>query len=513
MRASSPSGTVDHLFDAAREVRGVEATTLAYLQAEGFEEVLLPMVEREEVFASLGALRFVDRQGELLGLRADFTGPAARVVATRLKGLATVQLCYRGSVFRDGSVVGERRQYQQAGFELYDAGTVESDARAVRLGLGLCDALGLRQVHASLGSAALIEALCPEAPSDVRAALDRRDRAGLPSSLLPLLKLSGGVAVLDQARRSLPKAAREPIDRLVAVIEALGESASRVVVDLAEVRPWAYYSGVVFDLFAAGLPKSVGGGGRYDGLVGRFGADRPAVGASIDVGAVAALQLRASKEEPRPLRFALPKGRLRASTLTRLGALGPTAEALDSRRLLVPGQGKPPGGDPLSFVLVKDPDLAAYVGRGAADVGMVGLDVLLEADHDVLMPVTTSLGACKMCLCGRPGTDVRALAERGSLRVATKYVRIARQALDQRGLPAELIELQGSVELAVLVDMADVIVDLVETGATLAANGLVVLEELMVSTARVIVNRAAWRLRNSEVLGLLAALEDPEPRA
>src|SRR5688500_14841721 len=116
MRPSPPAGTVDWLFDAASSLRDVEAKGIAALSAAGFEEVVLALLEREEVFASEGAVRFVDRHGEVLGLRADFTGPAARMVASRLSSRSEVRLCYRGAVFRDNS---GRRQHQQAGFELY----------------------------------------------------------------------------------------------------------------------------------------------------------------------------------------------------------------------------------------------------------------------------------------------------------------------------------------------------------------------------------------------------------
>lgn len=202
------------------------------------------------------------------------------------------------------------------------------------------------------------------------------------------------------------------------------------------------------------------------------------------------------------LRVALPKGRIQKDLLKALGPAAPTAEALASRQLVVDG-----ADGTLSFVLVKDPDIPAYVERGAADVGVVGLDVLKEHDADVLEPATTTLGRCRMCLCGRPGTALAALAAAGALRVATKYPRSARQELMKRGLPAEIVHLQGSVELAVLVGLADAIVDLVETGETLKQNGLVVLEELYVTTARVLVNRASFRLRHDEVRAVLRRLE------
>jgi len=201
------------------------------------------------------------------------------------------------------------------------------------------------------------------------------------------------------------------------------------------------------------------------------------------------------------LRVALPKGRLQRDVLRALGELGPSDEDLGSRQLVLPGR-----TGALTFVLVKDPDVPAYVEHGAADLGVIGLDVLREREADVLEPLTTSFGRCRLCICAREQTDLARLAQRGTLRVASKYRALAAQALMERGLPAELIPLSGSVELAVLVDLADAIVDIVETGGTLKANGLVVKEEIFVSTARVIVNRATWRLKHDEVRAVLARL-------
>lgn len=202
------------------------------------------------------------------------------------------------------------------------------------------------------------------------------------------------------------------------------------------------------------------------------------------------------------LRIALPKGRLQKVILRALGERGPSESDLASRALVLTGR------DPtLSFVLVKDPDIASYVERGAADLGVVGFDQLREHGGDVLEPVTTSFGKCRMCLCSRPDLNLQGLAQRGILRVGTKYPKLAREALAPRGLIAEIIPLQGSVELAVMVDLADAIVDLVETGETLRANGLVVRETLFEVTARVVVNRASWRLKHAAVQSLLALVQ------
>lgn len=200
--------------------------------------------------------------------------------------------------------------------------------------------------------------------------------------------------------------------------------------------------------------------------------------------------------------FGLPKGRLAGEVVAALGEFGPAPDALEGRALVVPAQ----SGD-IRYLLLKPSDVPAYVEGGAADLGLVGWDVLREEPRDVLEPITTRLGACRLSLCGRAGADLVSRMRLGRLRVATKYPRLTARALGERGLVAELVPLHGSVELSVVVGLADAIVDLVETGGTLRANGLVELEVLAHSSARVIVNRASFALRRAALAPLLDRLE------
>lgn len=494
-------GTIDRLPEEAAALRALEGRLASVLEGAGYREVVVPLLERDGVWSAADAVRFVDRHGELLGLRPDFTGPVARLVATRLDGVADIRVSYRGTVFRDvDTTSGERRQRQQVGFERFASGEASEDVEIVATARQALRDVGV-DVTVGLGSAAVVHALLPDAGADVRQALDRRDVEGLPAALRPLLDLHGGLDVIDAARRLLPERTHAALDALLAVARHLGPG---VVIDLAEVRPWSYYTGVVFALYADGAARALAAGGRYDGLTGRFGRARPAVGATFDVDAIVALRTTPATTSG-PLRIALPKGRIQKDILARLGARAPSPEALKTRALVVDG-----ADGAWRFLLVKDPDVAAYVERGAADVGVAGLDVLREGQAggggDVLEPLVCDFGACRMCLCGRPGFDVRTWSTTRTLRIASKYPRLAREALAARGLPCEIIELKGSVELAVVADLADGIVDLVETGATLRDNGLVVLEELFSSTARAVVNRAAFRRRHDEVRAFLALL-------
>jgi len=202
----------------------------------------------------------------------------------------------------------------------------------------------------------------------------------------------------------------------------------------------------------------------------------------------------------RPLTFALPKGRLLDPTLARLAGLGISIPEGPARQLCfssVDGS--------IEFLLAKPADVPTYVALGAADLGAVGTDVLMEGDWDVLRPLALGFGRCRIVVAAR--TDDSAATETQPRRVATKYPRIAERYFAEQRLQVDLITLRGSVELAPLVGLSDWIVDLVETGATLKANGLVPIAEVASTEAQLIVNRATHKIRRREVQDLIAALE------
>lgn len=204
------------------------------------------------------------------------------------------------------------------------------------------------------------------------------------------------------------------------------------------------------------------------------------------------------------LTIALAKGRLMGEALRRLAQVGivPSEDPKTTRQLVVPASGN------ARILLLKDPDVPVYVERGAADVGIVGGDQLRESQCDVLEPLDLGIGRCRLSLCA-PGPKDAPLAPLPgrALRIATKYPHLARTLLGARGLGIEILELQGSVELAPVVGLADAIVDLVETGRTLVENGLSERETLLTVTGRFVVNRASWRLKMGAVQQLLAGLE------
>ncbi|MBK9384575.1 MAG: ATP phosphoribosyltransferase [Planctomycetes bacterium] len=164
----------------------------------------------------------------------------------------------------------------------------------------------------------------------------------------------------------------------------------------------------------------------------------------------------------------------------------------------------------IEVFLAKRPHVPTYVSYGIADVGIVGEDVLRESSPDVLELLDLKLGACRLVLAApreRAGTPPRPSAE-GAVRVATKYPEIARAHFARRGVPVEIVRLSGSIEIAPELGLAPYVLDIVETGSTLEAHGLAIVEEVQRSTARLIANRARWALEHAALRGFARALEE-----
>ena len=205
------------------------------------------------------------------------------------------------------------------------------------------------------------------------------------------------------------------------------------------------------------------------------------------------------------LTIALSKGRVFDETLPLLAAAGiaPAEDPETSRKLIIDSN-RPD----VRFIIVRASDVPTYVQRGAADLGVSGKDVLLEHGGEGLyQPVDLGIGRCRMVVAAKTSFDYEGALKRGArLSVATKYVMTAREHFAAKGMHVDLIKLYGSMELAPLVGLADAIVDLVSSGKTLKANGLVAVEEIMAISARLIVNPAALKLKRDSVQPVLDAL-------
>jgi ATP phosphoribosyltransferase regulatory subunit len=295
-----PSGTRDVLPDEMRELRAICDAMRGVFDREGYGEIATPSLEHESVLARGGAggplpaYRVVDDHGAVLALRSDMTVPIARVVATRYAtSEPPLRFCYFANAFRSVRPHrGQQREFLQAGVELVGAPGPEGTAEALRVLCAAVDATGLSHYRIGLGDASLYPALLERAGVPVEARpgllheLSSRDFVGLERKLrelelaaedrerlLSVPQVRGGEEVLGEGAAGLR-----------GVVELLPEDVrSRVIFDLGLVRDLAYYTGAVFEVYDPALGQPIGGGGRYDDLLGRFGRPLPAVGFALTV--------------------------------------------------------------------------------------------------------------------------------------------------------------------------------------------------------------------------------------
>ena len=209
--------------------------------------------------------------------------------------------------------------------------------------------------------------------------------------------------------------------------------------------------------------------------------------------------------EERYLTFALGKGRLASEALELFERIGIACEEMkdkSSRRLIFVNEELK-----LRFFLAKGPDVPTYVEYGAADIGVVGRDTILEENRNVYEVLDLGFGKCRMCVCG-PASAKELLQHHERIRVASKYPNIAREYFyNKKHQTVGIIKLNGSVELGPLVELSDVIVDIVETGSTLRENGLEVLEEVCPLSARMIVNPVSMQMETERIKNLVNRLQ------
>lgn len=549
----TPKGTKDFLPEDAKRKRYIQQKLSEFYESHGYHEIITPTIEFYDSLVqgdgphmAENMYRFIDREGQTLALRPDVTTPIARVVATRYQGAELpLKFFYAANVFRYGDLgAGRRREFYQMGAELIGQSGPGADSEIIALAIGSLQSVGLKSFRFDLGHVdffnGLVEAakLPPPVARQVREALLRKDYVGLRELVdaaqmedrlrdlfhrLPWLRGSREAlqAALEAAPDGRARQAAENLNTIYDNLDARG-LADYVQVDFSLVKDLDYYTGLIFEGYTRDLGFTVCDGGRYDNLIGQFGYDCPATGFAF--GLERLMQCMNNQQAwPQhlaptvgqggnesaltagPITIAIPKGRLQKQ----LAALFERAEIncsqllSETRKLIV----EEPGGR-FRFLLAKPSDVPTYVEYGAADIGIVGKDILLETEAEVAELMDLKFGRCQVIVAVTRESGIRDVRQLDfNSRVASKFVNIATKYFNQVGIQAEIVKLNGSVELGPIVGLADAIVDITETGTTLRENGLVPIATITDISARLIANRISYKVKHDAIRSLMQGLE------
>lgn len=561
MNFAPPAGFRDVLSDEARQREIIIAAVQGCFAERGYAPIETPTLEAMDVMRAGGRLpgspfKFFDSQGDLLAMRPDVTLQVARMVATRLAGQpGPFRFRYMQRVFREAEaeLQAAARELTQMGVECIGERGPEADAQVVSL---LAEALrlaGVRDCTLALATVGVLRALLeasgapewwkervldayhasnfveldrltegggiPSCPSSRSADVFEEEAGRTPvppvfaAAIRALPRIRGGREAIEEVRDLVaPLGCEDGLDDLSRTYDLLAEAglADRVLVDFSVMSSFDYYTGIVFEAYAPGVGSPLGSGGRYDNMISSYGKGRAAAGfaffleQAMAAAAMGRQTAEGSHEPDRPLRIAVPKGSLNADTIAALAGAG-----LDVTGLAEPGRQLIISNPGVDYVIVRPTDAPVFVALGAADCGICGKDSLLEANPDVVELVDLAFGACRFVVAEPAGAAEATEAhhrELGSIRVATKYPNITAAHYAQTGTQVEIVKLHGNIELAPLTGMAERIVDITATGTTLRENDLVVVEEVLSSTARFFANACAFRT-DERIIQLTKALE------
>jgi ATP phosphoribosyltransferase regulatory subunit len=443
-------------------------------------------------------------------------------VATRLSEQDfPVRLYYNQNIYvRNKQLAGRTDEIEQSGIEFIGDGSMDADIEVISMAYEALkrndvQSFKIELCHAGFFNAILDKMnLLPAEKADICSYIEGKNYSALGDLLdkigdsteakviKKLPRLFGDVSVINEAKELYNDAdANKALDYLKEVYEKLCDLGFKdnILIDLGLVNRSNYYTGVIFRGYAQGSGVTILSGGRYDNLISEFGLDAPAIGFGVDVNALCHV-MRDEINVERPLRIALTKGRLEKNSIALFKTMGLDTSQLENkgRRLILPV------GD-YEAVLSKAPDVITYVEHGVCDIGIVGKDTIVEHGNSFYEVIDLNIGKCRFALACPKGTDFFSGYKRKV--IASKYPKVAREYFKSKGMDVDIIKIEGSVELAPLLGLADGIVDIVETGSTLKENGLEVVDEIMPISARVVVNMASMKLRKEEIESFLNDLE------
>lgn len=539
----TPEGTKDLLFQECEAQRKIIETLRTTFEARAYHEVITPGFEFYDVFSSNSMYfpqesmyKLIDNKGRLLAMRPDSTIPIARLTATKLKGHALpIRLYYAQRIYRQQPELrGRSNEIMQMGIELVGLSSYDSDIEILTTGMEALSSCCVDDFRIELGHIGIYKLLMDnlnttsEEKEKIHSLIASKNYAGLsdvletfPVSktteiLNELPKLFGGKEALAKARTLFNGYADELLEMLSyleRIFQGLMErNFDKVMIDFGLVHQAEYYSSLIFRGYISSAGEPVLSGGRYDELFKDFGESLPATGFGINVDQLASGLLKgnepkqtnaSAKQSESNIRIALTKGRLEKSIVDLFEEMEYDCSSLKDkgRKLLLPIPNKN-----MEVVLAKAADVITYVEHGVCDVGVVGKDTIVESGGTFYEVMDLGFGKCKFALAVPKGSDF--YSGYSTKRIATKYPKVASTYFESKGMDVEIIKIEGSVELAPLLSLADGIVDIVETGTTLKENGLEVIEEIRNVSARLIVNVASMKLKKAEIDQLISDIHE-----
>ena len=477
--------------------------------------------QNKDFLISDRVITFTDTGGRLKALKPDVT---LSIIKNNTDG-GTKKLYYNENVYRVDKGTGSYKELMQAGIECIgdvDGSLVGESlylaAQSLSLisGSFILDVSSLDILDAALeritDSRSLQEALVKcVSEKNVHGIISLCEENGIDvldaDALIALISLSGTPDM------TLPRLfeicedlgcteAAEELKEALSVPE-LKEFHNNIRIDFSVVSDRGYYNGVIFKGFINGVPDSALSGGRYDKLMRRMKRRSKAVGFAVYLDMLERMDAQTAETDiPQDdmLNVALPKGRLGEKVYAMFEAAGfPCPSIREPNRKLI--FENPEAG--VRYFWVKPSDVAIYVERGAADIGVVGKDILLEYEPEVYELLDLNFGRCRMAVAAPEGfiDDTRR-----TLRVATKFSRIAAAHYASKGRDIDIVHLNGSIEIAPILGLTDVIVDIVETGATLKENHLEVVENIVPISARLIANKSSSKFKGDSIMKITEEL-------
>ena len=486
-----------------------------------FEEYGL-YADNKSFLASGDIITFTGAGGRLMALRPDVTLSIAK--SSRDDGTLK-KLYYNENVYRpDGH---EFKEQMQVGLECIGDLNVDLMGETLMLAVRSLELLGKRTrldiSHMGFISALLNSAELSQAKkTELIKRISEKNVPGLNSlcdeydlderfreKLVALISLYGPLNKTFDALRQLSvnaetEAALCELKEIYDVLCRL-DAEENISLDFSIVNDLSYYSGIIFQGYVEGIPVKVLSGGRYDELLRKFGKKSDAIGFAVYIDLLERYQplnsvreTDAMTEDSQMVNIALPKGRLGENVYSLFASAGYGCQSIneESRRLVFEDY-----DNKVRYFWVKPSDVTIYVERGVADIGVVGKDIILENSPDVYELLDLGIGKCSVCVAAKRGF-VTSDVDGRTLRVATTFAGIARDYYTKLGREIDIIKLYGSIELAPLLGLSDVIVDLVETGNTLRENNLEPIDTIVEISARLVANKASYKFKY-EAISLL----------